>query len=77
MALSCKADVIYIHSDGYQDQLGGPEGKKYMTKKYRELLLSMSHLPMPEQRDRLLAEHTAWRGHGSQTDDVCVMAVRV
>jgi serine phosphatase RsbU (regulator of sigma subunit) len=70
-------DVIYIHSDGYQDQLGGPEGKKFMTKKYRELLLSMAHLPMAQQRERLLAEHTEWRGTCGQTDDICVMGVRV
>lgn len=41
-------DVIYIHSDGCQDQLGGSDGKKYLTKRFRELLLSISHLPMPE-----------------------------
>jgi serine phosphatase RsbU (regulator of sigma subunit) len=70
-------DVVYLFSDGYADQMGGPEGKKLMRRKFRELLLEIAHLPMPEQRNRLLAIHNAWKGEGQQTDDMCVMAVRV
>jgi serine phosphatase RsbU (regulator of sigma subunit) len=69
--------VLYLHSDGFQDQLGGPLGKKFMTKQYRELLHGLAHLPMAEQKEKLLAAHRAWRGTGAQTDDVCVLAIRV
>jgi serine phosphatase RsbU (regulator of sigma subunit) len=72
-----RGDVLYLHSDGFQDQLGGPLGKKFMTKQYRELLHGLAHLPMAEQKEKLLAAHRAWRGTGAQTDDVCVLAIRV
>lgn len=70
-------DVLYLHSDGYQDQLGGPLGKKFMTRQYRELLLNISYMSMREQEENLLKVHEAWRGTGAQTDDVCVLAIRV
>lgn len=70
-------DIVYLHSDGYQDQLGGPEHKKFMTRRYREFLLRISTEPMPRQRELLISEHNAWKGEGEQTDDICVMGVRV
>lgn len=70
-------DIIYLHSDGYQDQYGGPENKKFMTKRYRDLLLTISKQPMQRQREMLLKEHKNWKGDHDQTDDICVMAVRV
>jgi serine phosphatase RsbU (regulator of sigma subunit) len=72
-----KGDIIYLHSDGYQDQYGGPENKKFMTKRYRDLLLTISKQPMQRQREMLLKEHRNWKGDHDQTDDICVMAVRV
>lgn len=70
-------DVVYLFSDGFADQMGGPEGKKMMRKKFRDQLLEIAQLPMSEQRSHLLAHHNNWKGEGQQTDDVCVMAVRV
>jgi tetratricopeptide (TPR) repeat protein len=72
-----KGDIIYLHSDGYQDQYGGPENKKFMTKRYRDLLLTISKQPIQRQREMLLKEHRNWKGDHDQTDDICVMAVRV
>ncbi len=70
-------DVVYMFSDGFQDQFGGPSGRKYMKKRFRELLLSISHLPMSVQQTRLQEEFENWQGDWAQTDDVLVMGVKV
>ena len=72
-----KGDMIYIFSDGYADQFGGPKGKKYMTTKFRKYLASISELSMEEQHDMLEKEFYKWKGNHDQIDDVCVMGVRV
>ncbi|WP_299457344.1 PAS domain S-box protein [uncultured Microscilla sp.] len=69
-------DVFYMISDGFQDQFGGKNGKKYLTKRFRSLLLSISHLPMETQGEFLDKEITEWRGDASQTDDILVMGVK-
>jgi serine phosphatase RsbU (regulator of sigma subunit) len=70
-------DAIYLMSDGFQDQLGGPDDRKFMTKKLRETLQSISHLPMAEQHTTLDRAFTEWRGNREQTDDVCVVGVKL
>ena len=72
-----KGDSFYMFSDGFQDQFGGPEGKKYMRKHFREFLLKVSHLPMIEQKQRITEEFEEWRNKQSQTDDVLVMGFRI
>lgn len=69
-------DVFYMLSDGFQDQFGGKNGKKYLTKRFRNYLLSISHLPMEEQKEKLYKEVSEWRGGMSQTDDILVMGVK-
>jgi serine phosphatase RsbU (regulator of sigma subunit) len=71
-----KGDVVYIFSDGYADQFGGPSGKKLKYKPMKELLLSIFDKPMAEQR-RILDEHVEkWRGDLEQVDDILVIGVR-
>ncbi|OJJ17980.1 hypothetical protein BKI52_29430 [marine bacterium AO1-C] len=71
-------DVIYMFSDGFQDQFGGKDGRKYMTKRFRSFLLSISNLPMQEQKTKLKQEFDAWVGDKyQQTDDVLVMGIRL
>ncbi len=72
-----KGDMIFLSSDGFQDQLGGTKGKKYMTKNFRELLLSISTTHALEQYKSLSNEFNVWKGDEEQTDDVCVMGVRL
>ena len=72
-----KGDMIYIFSDGYADQFGGPKGKKYMTTKFRKYLASISHHSMEEQHEMLEREFQQWKGDHDQIDDVCIMGVRV
>jgi serine phosphatase RsbU (regulator of sigma subunit)/Tfp pilus assembly protein PilF len=70
-------DVIYLCSDGFQDQMGGPDDRKFMTRRLRDMLLHISGLPMEKQQETLLQTFMAWKDTGTQTDDVCVMGVRI
>ncbi|TVR72593.1 MAG: hypothetical protein EA408_06545 [Marinilabiliales bacterium] len=70
-------DVIYTFSDGYQDQFGGPKGKKYMIKRLKQLLLDIHQKPMSEQVEILLMELEEWQGSFERVDDIIVMGVRV
>lgn len=72
-----KGDQIYTLTDGFQDQFGGPKGKKFMIKKMREYVLSISHLPMKEQHKKLNEIFNNWKGEHEQVDDVCVIGVRI
>lgn len=72
-----KGDCIYLYSDGFADQFGGPKGKKFMRKQFREKLISLSALPMQEQHKKLDAILNEWQGNLEQVDDVLVIGVRV
>ena len=72
-----KGDVIYLFSDGYPDQFGGPKGKKYMHRPFKEFLKSIHQKPIKEQHQLLENEFLTWLGSYEQTDDVIVMGVRV
>lgn len=72
-----KGDIIYATSDGYPDQFGGPEGKKYMSKKMKAFVISICHLPMNEQHDLLKAEINDWMLGHEQVDDLLVIGVRL
>jgi serine phosphatase RsbU (regulator of sigma subunit) len=70
-------DVIYLFSDGYADQFGGPEGKKYKYRRFRHLLMSIHQLPMHEQQSRLEENMNEWMGPGhEQIDDQMVIGIR-
>ncbi|MBS1635536.1 MAG: tetratricopeptide repeat protein [Bacteroidetes bacterium] len=70
-------DVVYTFTDGLPDQFGGPKGKKFMYKQFKELLLSISHFPMPEQREKILESFNTWKANTEQVDDMCVIGVRI
>ena len=72
-----KGDTIYLFSDGYADQFGGPEGKKYKYLKLKKLILSIQHLPMEQQQIILEDEFDEWKGQLEQIDDVCIIGVRL
>lgn len=69
--------TFYLYSDGYVDQFGGPKNMKFMSKKFKELLLRICHLPMDEQKARLEGEFEKWKGSGRQIDDVLVIGFKV
>jgi len=72
-----KGDTFYISSDGYSDQFGGPDGRKFMSKKYKEMLLQIWNKPMDEQKEIIQKAHLDWKGNHEQVDDILVMGVRV
>jgi len=72
-----KGDQVYTLTDGFQDQFGGPKGKKFMVKKMREYVLSISHLSMEEQHKQIKEVFTNWKGDVEQVDDVCVIGVKI
>ncbi len=72
-----KGDIFYIFSDGYADQFGGPNGKKYMTGNFRNLLVEASKQPIEKQKDFLNTTIENWRGELEQVDDILIIGVRV
>ena len=72
-----KGDKIYMFSDGYADQFGGPKGKKFMYKPFKKLLLENSDKPMSEQKEILLKSFEGWRGDVDQIDDVVVLGIQI
>jgi serine phosphatase RsbU (regulator of sigma subunit) len=70
-------DVLYLYTDGYADQFGGPKGKKFKYRPLNELLLVNSNLDMSKQLDVLSKEFASWRGDLEQVDDVCVMGIKL
>lgn len=70
-------DTIYIFSDGYADQFGGEFGKKFMTKHFKKVLLSIQHLTMPDQEKYLNNLFQEWKGNNEQVDDVLVIGIRI
>jgi serine phosphatase RsbU (regulator of sigma subunit) len=70
-------DCLYIYSDGYADQFGGPAGKKMKTSVMRQHLVSVSKLPMADQRKVLEQRLAEWQGTLDQVDDICLIGVRV
>lgn len=70
-------DVLYMFSDGYADQFGGPEGKKFKYRRFRHLLMSIHHLPMEEQQRKLEDNIKEWMGlKHDQIDDQMVIGIR-
>jgi serine phosphatase RsbU (regulator of sigma subunit)/tetratricopeptide (TPR) repeat protein len=72
-----KGDTVYLFTDGFADQFGGPKGKKFKVAKLKELLLEISSQSMNEQHQRLENEFVNWKGNLEQLDDVLVMGIRL
>ncbi|HQQ93967.1 MAG TPA: SpoIIE family protein phosphatase [Bacteroidia bacterium] len=70
-------DVIYTFTDGFADQFGGPEGKKYKYKQFEHLLMSIHRHDMDLQKKELEAAFENWKGKLEQVDDVCVIGVKI
>ncbi|HTA83408.1 MAG TPA: SpoIIE family protein phosphatase [Bacteroidia bacterium] len=71
-----KGDVIYMFTDGFEDQFGGDKNKKYMSSRFKEYLLSIHSHEMPEQQKMLEKEFLGWKRNNEQLDDVLVIGIR-
>jgi ligand-binding sensor domain-containing protein/serine phosphatase RsbU (regulator of sigma subunit) len=71
-----KDDILYLFSDGYSDQFGGPEGKKFKYRRFRHLLLTIHKIPLEKQLAILDASIEEWKGDNDQVDDIMVIGIR-
>lgn len=72
-----KGDVIYTMTDGMSDQFGGPKGKKFMKKRLRALLISISDQSMKKQKKAIMTCFKNWKADLEQVDDVTIVGVRI
>ena len=72
-----KGDQIYLFSDGITDQFGGPSGKKFMIRRFKDLLVNITELSMQEQEQKIIREFKDWKGDEKQIDDILVIGIRI
>lgn len=72
-----KGDMIFIFSDGYADQFGGPQHKKFMIKRFRELLTKIHSLPSAKQKEILETTFLEWKKDLQQVDDILVIGIKI
>jgi ligand-binding sensor domain-containing protein/serine phosphatase RsbU (regulator of sigma subunit) len=71
-----KDSCIYLYSDGFADQFGGPFDKKYQRSRLKDFLVKIQAQNMENQYDSLLAEFNSWKGDNEQVDDVCIIGIK-
>jgi serine phosphatase RsbU (regulator of sigma subunit) len=72
-----KNTTFYLFTDGLADQFGGPNGKKFKYKQFKELLLSVNYKSMHEQCKAINIKFEEWKGVLEQVDDVCVLGIKI
>lgn len=72
-----KGDTMYIFSDGFADQFGGPRGKKFMVSNMQKLLKENIHLSMNDQKELIHQTFKLWKNNLEQVDDVCIIGIRL
>ncbi len=72
-----KGSLLYLFTDGFADQFGGPKGKKFKYKQLAELIFKHKHLNMKQQREILEKAFNSWKGDLEQIDDVCIIGLRL
>lgn len=72
-----KGDTIYLFSDGYADQFGGPRNKKITYKSFRNTITEAFEFSMPQQKEYIEAKLEDWKKDTEQTDDICVLGIRI
>jgi len=72
-----KGDQLYMFSDGFADQFGGPKGKKFKYRPFKRLFFENKDKPMNEQKELLNLAFEAWKGDLEQIDDVVVLGIKI
>jgi serine phosphatase RsbU (regulator of sigma subunit) len=72
-----KGDLFYFFSDGFEDQFGGSEGKKFKSKRFKELLLGISDKSMADQKEIIGRTFDIWKGDENQVDDIVIVGIRI
>jgi len=72
-----KGDCLYAFSDGFYDQIGGANGRKFMVKKFRQLFLQLAEKPMSSQKKELDEVIDRWQKSNEQIDDMLILGIRI
>lgn len=72
-----EGDSVYVFTDGYQDQFGGPKGKKFKAAQMKEILLAIQDKTMEEQKTIMYNKIEEWKGITEQIDDICLIGVKI
>lgn len=72
-----KGDSLYLFTDGFADQFGGPKGKKFKYKQLEDLLVASNDLSINEQHLSLKNALNSWKGNLEQVDDICIIGIKV
>jgi ligand-binding sensor domain-containing protein/serine phosphatase RsbU (regulator of sigma subunit) len=72
-----EGDYLYLFSDGFADQFGGPKGKKYMVSNLQKTFLQNINLTMVQQKEALIKSFVDWRNTQEQVDDVLVIGIKI
>lgn len=72
-----KGDELFLFTDGFADQFGGPKGKKFKYKQLEEVLLQSAHLTLLEQKQNLESKFVDWKGKLEQVDDVTIIGIKI
>lgn len=70
-------DIVYLYSDGFQDQIGGEKRKKFLAFHFKELLQQIHTLAPDKQKEELEKKHMEWRGKAEQTDDILIIGLKI
>lgn len=70
-------DLIYLFTDGYMDQFGGQDVKKFLSSQFKEVLLRNHKNPLSVQKEILLDTHLTWKGDEEQVDDITVLGLKL
>lgn len=72
-----KNDVIYLTTDGFIDQFGGSKNKKLMSSGFKNLILNIAEMHYQQQKDEIEKFFEKWKGENEQTDDVCIIGIKI
>jgi serine phosphatase RsbU (regulator of sigma subunit) len=72
-----KGDILYLYTDGFADQFGGPKGKKFKYKQLNEIIRKNAERSLEEQKEALQKALNEWRAGYEQVDDICVIGIRL
>lgn len=70
-------DMLFLYSDGFADQFGGPKGKKYKYKPFKQLLLDNAEKSMSEQKESIYSTFKSWKGELEQVDDIVIIGLKL
>ena len=70
-------DTIYMFSDGYVDQFGGPNRKKFLSRQFKKYLIELQDFTMQQQKEKLEKTLTDWQGNIEQYDDIMVIGLKI